>query len=698
MQVAAQQGPQRRAARRSSGTVGLGLELGEVVGHLPGHRLARPPRPSTSPTPLSSVSVPAAARSSTSAGEQVGDDAAAVRNAWTRYVGSCARSSRNAIRRRAASPASRPSTRPGYGTAPCLIVGRRRFVGPGQRRADGGPRLRSVPTGPQATVRRLERAISRLAGDAIARMDEALPWYRAMPRRRAGPGSTWSPRPASPRSSSGSATPAPEPAITRRRVRHRPARAGPAVTPAADRRAGPGHHRGRRGARRRAGRARRGGSCCARRCCATRARSRSPRPRSTPQAAEARGAWDARLEALVVDALLRGEADEPVRSRAAALGWGSASRVAVVVGRRPTPQPGRGRRRHPAGRPGRHLDALTGVQGDRLVVVLGGARATRVRSRPPLRRAVRRPARSSSARPWPTCSRAASSAAAAVAGLRAAAGLAGRAAAGPADDLLPERALDGDPAGPAPAGRRGLPPAASAPAALLETAGRVPRAAASLEGAARALFVHPNTVRYRLRRVAEVTGLAPDRPARRVHAAARARPRPARRRPVRRRLCRNPTSHGPDTSSDVDTASTRPCVRNGGTVLVIVAPGQGAQAPGFLTPWLELPQLRGPAALAVGLRRPRPGRTTAPRPTPTRSATPPSPSRCWWPPGWSPLLELFPHPADAFGAGRRRRRPLGRRDHRGSGRARHHRRAGDGPGPRARPGDGRGRRRARRPA
>ncbi len=28
----------------------------------------------------------------------------------------------------------------------------------------------------------------------------------------------------------------------------------------------------------------------------------------------------------------------------------------------------------------------------------------------------------------------------------------------------------------------------------------------SIEGAARALFVHPNTVRYRLRRVTELTG------------------------------------------------------------------------------------------------------------------------------------------------------------------------------------------------
>ncbi|HEY8866980.1 MAG TPA: hypothetical protein VIM22_08600, partial [Solirubrobacteraceae bacterium] len=39
------------------------------------------------------------------------------------------------------------------------------------------------------------------------------------------------------------------------------------------------------------------------------------------RAAEVRGAWDARLEALVVDALARGEADDNLRSRVAALGW-----------------------------------------------------------------------------------------------------------------------------------------------------------------------------------------------------------------------------------------------------------------------------------------------------------------------------------------------------------------------------------------
>src|SRR3954454_3012990 len=50
------------------------------------------------------------------------------------------------------------------------------------------------------------------------------------------------------------------------------------------------------------------------------------------QAAEARGAWDPRLESLVVDAVLRGEADESLRSRAAALGWDSQSGVVVLAG------------------------------------------------------------------------------------------------------------------------------------------------------------------------------------------------------------------------------------------------------------------------------------------------------------------------------------------------------------------------------
>ncbi|WP_425281243.1 PucR family transcriptional regulator [Salinispora arenicola] len=44
---------------------------------------------------------------------------------------------------------------------------------------------------------------------------------------------------------------------------------------------------------------------------------------------------------------------------------------------------------------------------------------------------------------------------------------------------------------------------------MLETLDAFFSASGTLESAARALFVHPNTVRYRLRRVAEVTGLSP---------------------------------------------------------------------------------------------------------------------------------------------------------------------------------------------
>ena len=47
---------------------------------------------------------------------------------------------------------------------------------------------------------------------------------------------------------------------------------------------------------------------------------------------------------------------------------------------------------------------------------------------------------------------------------------------------------------------------------LLETISAYLEGFGSIEGAARALFVHPNTVRYRLRRVSEITGFVPTEP------------------------------------------------------------------------------------------------------------------------------------------------------------------------------------------
>lgn len=234
------------------------------------------------------------------------------------------------------------------------------------------------------------------------------------------------------------------------------------------------------------------------------------------RAAEVRGAWDARLEALVVDAVLRGETDEAVRSRAAALGWESSSAVSVVLGYAPD---GTAAQRGDISadaieairREARQIgvDALCAAQGDRLVVVLGGVSD--------LDKAAAAVAQHFGAGPvvmgplvadLPAASVSARSA---VAALRAAGGWPTAPRPVAADDLLPERALSGD--GHA---RHHLVEAIFRPlagdAVLLETLSAYTEQGSSLEGAARALFVHVNTVRYRLRRIEDVTGLAPAHP------------------------------------------------------------------------------------------------------------------------------------------------------------------------------------------
>ena len=64
-------------------------------------------------------------------------------------------------------------------------------------------------------------------------------------------------------------------------------------------------------------------------------------------AAEARGAWDARVEAGVVDALVRGHAGELTLSRVGSLGWNRVDWVVALA----TPVAARPRRRRRCGRP-----------------------------------------------------------------------------------------------------------------------------------------------------------------------------------------------------------------------------------------------------------------------------------------------------------------------------------------------------------
>jgi hypothetical protein len=207
------------------------------------------------------------------------------------------------------------------------------------------------------------------------------------------------------------------------------------------------------------------------------------------RAAELRGAWDERLEALVVDAVLRGETDDTVLSRASTLGWHATASVVVVVGPAPDMEPALALEsiRHNAAIAG--TDMLGAIQGDRMVVVLGGAglgtdgRALIVVGKfvhlfgpgavvvgPPVEHLM------------------------------------------DADDLLPERALSGDGHARQALASTIYDPLFAAGSGLLETLVTFLDQGLSVEAAARSLFVHANTVRYRLRRIHEVTGYSPTDP------------------------------------------------------------------------------------------------------------------------------------------------------------------------------------------
>jgi hypothetical protein len=229
------------------------------------------------------------------------------------------------------------------------------------------------------------------------------------------------------------------------------------------------------------------------------------------RAAELRGAWDARLEAMVVDAIIRGDADESVASRASTLGWVSPSPgVAVVIGSAPS-DPGTAvdAIRASAGR--NSLDLLAAPQGDRLVLVIGTAAG----SDDELVALVAEfaaefgPGEVVVGPIVPSLMDAARSARAALSGLRAARAWPGAPRPVAAEKLLPERALAGD--GHA---RRALSaelyqPLVAAGGDLVTTLATYFETAGSIEATARELFVHSNTVRYRLRRVQEVTGYSP---------------------------------------------------------------------------------------------------------------------------------------------------------------------------------------------
>ncbi len=232
------------------------------------------------------------------------------------------------------------------------------------------------------------------------------------------------------------------------------------------------------------------------------------------RAAEARGLWDARLEALVVDSILSGEYDNELPSRIAALGWNGHGEVCVLVGTTPKMLDVDQLRRT-----ARHLDAdvLIGVQGSRLVLVIGRAAPARyddpdAPTPMPFLEIARQlePGFGTGhlvlGHEVASLVDASRSAKAALAGFAVARSWRNAPRPTLADDLLPERAFAGDPQARSTLINKIYRPLQAHSIDLLATLWCYLDNGRSLEATARELFVHPNTVRYRLKRVSDVIG------------------------------------------------------------------------------------------------------------------------------------------------------------------------------------------------
>lgn len=229
------------------------------------------------------------------------------------------------------------------------------------------------------------------------------------------------------------------------------------------------------------------------------------------RAAEARGLWDARLEALVVDSILSGEHEEELASRIAALGWRAGGSVSALIGVAAEPVDQDGLRRVARKN---NADVLIGVHGNRLIVVIGRIEIeTNTDSEPATFMKIAEqldsffgPGPMVLGPEMPSVAEAHRSAKAALAGFAVV--KAWQKAARPinAEDLLAERSLAGDMLAKQTLVETIYRPLANNSPELLETLSTYLDTGRSLESTARELFVHPNTVRYRLKRISEIIG------------------------------------------------------------------------------------------------------------------------------------------------------------------------------------------------
>ncbi len=231
------------------------------------------------------------------------------------------------------------------------------------------------------------------------------------------------------------------------------------------------------------------------------------------RAAEQRGTWDERLESLVVDAIVRADTDAgQLISRASTLGWRPGSRLCVLVGPYRRSQ-SLATLRHAGERLG--LSVLAAVQSDKVVAVLSGDAVADDAAALAAAASMAEHLGQGAVVVGPVVQDmvdAPSSARAALSGAAAAPAWPEGPAVLSAMDLLPERALSGDQEAISWLVEQVYRPLADATGDLLDTTVSFLDHGCSVEGTGRAMYIHPNTVRYRLKRVQDVSGYSPSTP------------------------------------------------------------------------------------------------------------------------------------------------------------------------------------------
>ena len=226
-------------------------------------------------------------------------------------------------------------------------------------------------------------------------------------------------------------------------------------------------------------------------------------------AAENRGAWDTRMEAMIVDAVVRGDRHADLTSGASALNWDPTTPATVIVG---SPREDLGLASVPAVHKAavasdRH--ALAVVQGARLVVILSGELESSSSILAAVLDAFSSEAPVVHGHTVGSLVEAPDSAAEALLGASAVSGWPGAPRPVAAIDLLPERVLGGDRGAATMLVERIVTPLRGADGSVEETLRAYLDSGGHVEACARELYVHPNTVRYRLKRVSQITDFDP---------------------------------------------------------------------------------------------------------------------------------------------------------------------------------------------